>query len=54
MFVLVNTINLIFGTPVCFYSNKDGHLVKPPDKEKMLELQADFRAWERVSDIFLQ
>ncbi|XP_076455039.1 axonemal dynein light chain domain-containing protein 1-like isoform X2 [Babylonia areolata] len=30
----------------CF--NKDGHLVKPPDKEKMQELQADFRAWEKV------
>ena len=33
---------------VCYHSNKDGHMVKTPDKEKMTELQADFRAWERV------
>ncbi|KAK7095467.1 axonemal dynein light chain domain-containing protein 1-like [Littorina saxatilis] len=30
----------------CF--NEDGHLVKPPDKEKMVELQNDFRAWEKI------
>ncbi|KAL8625878.1 hypothetical protein ACOMHN_012470 [Nucella lapillus] len=30
----------------CF--NRDGHLVKPPDKDKMLELREDFRAWEKV------